>query len=200
VYDRRGYGKSPALQGSRSIHYLHEYALQELPQVLAHYIPGQDYVLFGHSDGGSIALIHAAERPPRLRGVLTEAAHVFVEEVSLQGIAAAREAYAQGRLAGLEKYHGDKTAAIFHAWADTWQSPWFRSWDICYLLPSIACPLLALQGAQDQYGSAAQLDAITRLAPHARQQMLEQCGHTPHAEQAEQVIDVAAAFLRELPQ
>lgn len=195
VYDRRGYGRSPALVRARTVHYLHESALAELPAVLAALLPQRDYILFGHSDGGSIALLHGAERPARLRGIVTEAAHVMVEQVTLDGIAGAAEAWQAGKLAGLARYHGDKTAAIFHAWADTWRDPAFAHWHIGYALPSIGCPVLALQGRDDQYGTPAQLDAIVVAVPGARALLLDDCGHTPHAEQAERVLEIAAAFV-----
>lgn len=195
VYDRRGYGQSSPLGAARGIHYLHEYALNELPQVLAALLPARDYWLLGHSDGGSIALIHAAARPARLRGVITEAAHVFVEEVTLEGIRAAREAWDAGKLKGLQRYHGEKTASIFAAWADTWLEPSFAWWNIEYLLPAIACPVLALQGSEDQYGSAAQLAAIAGKTQRGQQRMLPACGHTPHAEAADATLDAMQRFI-----
>lgn len=195
VYDRRGYGLSSPLAAARSIHYLHDYALDELPAVLAALLPEREYWLVGHSDGGSIALIHGAERPARLRGVITEAAHVFVEEVTLEGIRAARAAWDAGKLKGLQRYHGDKTAAIFAAWADTWLEPSFAYWNIEYLLPAIACPVLALQGSEDQYGSAAQLAAIAGKTPRGQQRMLPACGHTPHAEAAGATLDAMQRFI-----
>jgi pimeloyl-ACP methyl ester carboxylesterase len=195
LYDRRGYGQSSALGAARSIHYLHDYALNELPVVLAALLPDRDYWVIGHSDGGSIALIHAAARPAHLRGVITEAAHVFVESVTLDGIRAAREAYGAGKLDGLQRYHGDKTAGIFAAWADTWLEPAFAHWNIEYLLAAIACPVLALQGSEDQYGSAAQLAAIAGKAPRGQQQMLPACGHAPHAEAAGATLDAMLRFM-----
>lgn len=194
VYDRRGYGLSDPLQAGRNIHYLHQYALEELPQVLA-LLAGRPYVVIGHSDGGSIALLHAAAQPPGLRGAITEAAHVFVEDVTLAGIRAAQAAYAEGKLGGLARYHGGKTEQIFHAWSDTWLTPAFSRWNIEYLLASIACPLLALQGAGDQYGTPAQLDAIVHQAPRARRLLVPDCGHTPHQEQPQAVLAAMAEFL-----
>ncbi|KQW87467.1 alpha/beta hydrolase [Massilia sp. Root418] len=197
VYDRRGYGQSVPLAAGRSVHYLHRYALEELPQVLA-LLGGRPYVVLGHSDGGSIALIHAADQPPGLAGVVTEAAHVFVEDVTLAGIREARAAYDAGKLRGLSRYHGAKTDQIFGAWADTWLRPAFGRWNIEYLLPSVTRPVLALQGSGDQYGTVAQLDAIAAQAPRARTAMLPDCGHTPHLEQPEAVLRAVAAFLKEL--
>jgi len=195
VYDRRGYGQSSPLGAVRSIHYLHEYALNELPAVLAALLPQRAYWLVGHSDGGSIALIHAAERPARLRGVITEAAHVFVEAVTLEGIRAAREAWEAGKLKGLERFHGDKTENIFAAWADTWLEPSFAYWNIEYLLPAIACPVLALQGSGDQYGSAAQPAAIAGKTAHGQPLLLPACGHTPHAEATDATLDAMRRFI-----
>lgn len=195
VYDRLGYGKSAPLVQPRSIHYLHEYALIELPQVLAQLLAGRPYIVIGHSDGGSIALLHAAAQPAGLLGVATEAAHVFVEDVTLDGIRAAQVAWDAGKLGGLERYHGAKTAQIFHAWSDTWLAPPFARWNIEYLLAAIACPVLALQGADDQYGTPAQLDAITARAPAARQALLPGCGHTPHQESPAAVLDALAGFI-----
>jgi len=111
-YDRLGYGKSSALQKPRTIHYMHEAALQELPRVLDHLLPNRPYVLVGHSDGGSIALILGAERPRLLKGIITEAAHVFVEPETISGIRAADDAFHGGKLSGLTDYHGERTAVL----------------------------------------------------------------------------------------
>ena len=197
VFDRLGYGQSSPLRTGRSVHYLHRSALEELPQVLA-LLDGRPYVVLGHSDGGSIALIHAADQPSGLLGVVTEAAHVFVEEVTLAGIREARAAYGAGKLRGLSRYHGDKTDQIFGAWADTWLRPAFSCWNIEYLLPSVACPVLALQGSGDQYGTEAQLRAIESQTPSARQAVLPECGHTPHQEQPEAVLTAISEFLKQL--
>ncbi len=195
LYDRLGYGRSAPFAEPRTIDYLHRAALIELPAVLELLPPGRSYFLIGHSDGGSIALIHGAEKPPLLRGIITEAAHVFVEELTLAGIRGAVAACAAGRLEGLSRYHGDKTGAVFSAWADTWLSPAFRHWNITFLLPSITCPVLAVQGAQDQYGTVAQVDAIAGKAPGAVKTMIEACGHVPHREQAGVVLQLMAEFL-----
>ncbi|WP_342118062.1 alpha/beta fold hydrolase [Pseudoduganella sp. OTU4001] len=195
VYDRQGYGLSSPMTAPRSIHYLHQYALVELPAVLRRLAPGREHIVVGHSDGGSIALIYAAGQPDGLRAAVTAAAHVFVEDITLEGIRTAVDAHAAGKLRGLARYHGDKTAQVFSAWADTWLAPPFKHWNIEYLLPAIACPVLALQGAGDQYGSGAQLDAIARGTPGARQLILPECGHSPHIEQAEATVQAMAAFI-----
>ncbi|POZ60087.1 alpha/beta fold hydrolase [Chromobacterium alticapitis] len=198
VYDRQGYGKSDPLSRPRAIHYLHEYALVELPLLLQSLLPDRDYILVGHSDGGSIALLHAAEQPARLKGVIAVAAHVFVEDLTLAGIRQARDAWHAGKLAGLARHHGDKTEALFHAWADTWLSPGFAHWNIEYALPSISSPLLAMQGAGDQYGSAAQLDAIAGQSRRGRQALLPDCGHSPHLESPQAALAAMADFILNL--
>lgn len=195
VHDRQGYGQSSAIDRPRTIHYLHHYALTELPAVIEQVVPGEPYIVIGHSDGGSIGLIHAAERPPRLQGLITEAAHVFVEDITLQGIRAAQEAYDAGRLRGLERHHGDKTHQTFHAWSDTWLATPFAHWNIEYLLPSVACPVLAMQGSDDQYGSPAQVSAIASKVQQGQPLMLQGCGHTPHLEQPDQVLAAMSAFV-----
>ena len=200
LYDRLGYGLSDALQQTRATDYLHRYALDELPEVLAVLLPGQAYILIGHSDGGSIALLHAAQRPPLLQAIVTEAAHVFVEPVTLEGIRVADRAYADGKLKGLQKYHGDKTEQIFKAWSDTWLTPAFADWNIEADLPRIDCPALIMQGVDDQYGTPAQVDAIAAGiakgdGPAAHKAMLPDCGHSPHQEQPQAVLDLMRDFI-----
>lgn len=199
VYDRLGYGASPALPRPRTLSYLHQYALDELPQLLSSLIPERDYVLIGHSDGASIGLIHAAERPAQLRGLICEAAHVFVEPETLAGIADATQAFQAGKLQGLAKYHGEKTASLFRAWSDTWQSDWFRHWNIEYVLPAIACPVLVIQGLEDQYATLAQVEAIVSQVPRAQQLVVENCGHAPHLERPDELLQHMQAFIEALP-
>ncbi|AKZ63393.1 alpha/beta hydrolase [Herbaspirillum hiltneri N3] len=205
LYDRLGYGLSDALQQTRAPDYLHRYALDELPSILVALLPQQAYILIGHSDGGSIALLHAAQRAPLLRAIVTEAAHVFVEPVTLDGIRAADRAYADGKLKGLQKYHGDKTGQIFKAWSETWLAPAFADWNIEADLPRIACPALVMQGVDDQYGTPAQVDAIVAgiagsAGGHlgtARPAMLAGCGHSPHQEQPQAVLELMRDFVLE---
>jgi pimeloyl-ACP methyl ester carboxylesterase len=198
VYERQGYGQSSPQPAPRSIHYLHQSALVELPAVMERLAPGREHVVVGHSDGGSIALIYAAGRPQGLRGVISAAAHVFVEEITIEGIHAVLASHSAGKMRALARYHGDKAELVFSSWADTWLAPWFRQWNIEYLLPAIACPLLAMQGSDDHYGSGAQLDAIERGTPGARQLMLPGCGHSPHIEQPAAALDAMAAFINPL--
>lgn len=195
VYDRLGYGRSSPLTDPRTIHYLHEYALTELPEVISQLIPARNYFLIGHSDGGSIALIHASEKPAHLQGIITEAAHVFVEKETLDGIRVVADAFNAGKLRGLSRFHGEKTEGIFKAWSDTWLSDWFKYWNIEYLLPSIECPVLVLQGTKDQYGTVAQVESIASKTLNAQKAMVERCGHAPHQESTDVILQLMTEFL-----
>ena len=196
VYDRIGFGKSSDLNKNRTINYLHDSALNELPLVLSLAIPNQEYILVGHSDGGSIALIHASEQPELLKAIITEAAHVFVENETIKGIKLAKSAWLQGKLDGLNRYHGEKTESLFLAWANTWLNNGFKYWNIEYLLPSINCPIFAIQGSDDQYGTEKQLNLITSLIPkNATSEMVQNCGHTPHKDEKEKIIHIMSNFI-----
>ena len=197
VYDRIGHGRSSGLGQQRTIHYLHSHALVELPLVVRHSLAARPYFLIGHSDGASIALIAGADRSPQLRGIITMAAHIMVEACTLEGIEAAKQAYDQGKLRQLLlRYHGEQTDVLFHAWADTWTSHWFRSWNIEYLLPAIEVPLLVLQGREDQYGTRNQVEQIVaRSGGSATPLLLEDCGHAPHLEFPELCLDLMACFI-----
>jgi pimeloyl-ACP methyl ester carboxylesterase len=195
-YDRNGYGRSSPFRKPRTVRYLHEAALEELPHVIGQLLPDRHYVLIGHSDGGTISLIFGAEQPPLLEGIITEAAHVFVEPETLQGIRTAERAFQQGKMRGLAKYHGEKTTAVFRAWSESWLDESFARWNIEDLLPSIACPVLAIQGRGDQYATPAQLKAIVSgVGPAARSLLIDGCGHSPHAERPEDVLNTMTRFI-----
>ncbi len=200
VYDRLGYGLSSALPPPRPIDYLHTAALRDLPQVIEGLLPANaPHIVFGHSDGGSIALIYGATRPRQLRGIVTEAAHAFVEEITLAGIREAVAAYQDGKLAGLARYHGAKTEDVFRGWSETWLDPRFASWNIEALLPRIEVPLLVIQGEDDQYGTARQVHSIARKsAGPAKEALLPGCGHTPHRECPQVVLSATVDFVRSL--
>jgi pimeloyl-ACP methyl ester carboxylesterase len=198
VYDRWGYGKSDPFTLPRPASYLHDEALAGLPDVLDECGIGRA-ILVGHSDGGSIALIFASTRPERVRAVITEAAHVFVESVTLEGIRDAVKVYASTDLGKrLERYHGDKTDLVFHGWADTWLSPEFRDWNIEEFLPGVRCPVLVIQGIDDRYGTPAQVSAIERQVSGPASSLLIRCGHIPHAEAQAQVLEGMARFIESL--
>ena len=199
IYDRWGHGRSDPLDVKRTLGYVHGEALDSLPEVLDH-SHVDDAILIGHSDGGSIALIFAAEYPEVTRGIITEAAHVFVEETTLQGIREALVIYNTTDLKQkLTRYHGDNTEKIFRAWSDTWLQPDFRSWDIQDCLPKIKCPLLVIQGEDDQYGTAAQVEAITsQVTGKSKPLLIPNCGHIPHKEARDRVVREMTEFILEL--
>lgn len=197
LYDRRGHGRSSALTQPRTSRYLHEYALDELPKVLAVLIPGRRFLLIGHSDGGSISLIFGAEKPDGLLGIITMAAHVMVDQVTVDGVEQAVAAWEQGKLKrGLSRHHGEKSEALFQAWAGTWTSSRFRSWSIEDVLPSVEAPLLVLQGRDDHYGTPAQVEAIvTRCGGSATPVLIEGCGHAPHLDLPALTLDLTSCFV-----
>ena len=196
LYDRWGHGRSDPLDVERTIRYVHEEALNSLPEVLNHFHV-DDAILIGHSDGGSIALIFAAEYPETVRGIITEAAHVFVEEITLQGIREAVDIYKNTHLKKkLAGYHGDNTEKIFRAWYETWLQPEFKSWDIQDCLPKIKCPVLVIQGEDDQYGTAAQVEAISKqVTGQSKPLLIPNCAHTPHKEARDRVTQEMTEFI-----
>lgn len=195
VYDRLGYGRSSPATCTWTKDYLRDYALSELPEVISRLIPATEYFLIGHSDGGTIALIHASEKPVHLQGIITEAAHVFVEEETLRSIQTAVDAFYAGKLRGLFRYHGEKTEKLFKAWSDAWLSDFFRHWNIEYVLPRIECPVLVLQGTGDQYGTVAQVESIVSGTSDVRTEMMAACGHAPHQERPDVVLKLMGEFL-----
>ena len=163
---------------------MHREALQVLPELLR-LLDIERPVLIGHSDGGTIALLHAAHH--QVSACIVMAPHVIVEDVSVNAIEAAREAYEHGPLrARLAPFHADVDGA-FWQWNDIWLSPAFRSYDIRQEISAIRAPLMAIQGEDDPYGTMAQIDEIAVAVPHTRLVKLAQCGHSPHKDQPEAV-------------
>lgn len=194
VYDRLGHGLSDPRPASHDPHFLQEEATSILPELLAQF--QLDLVwLLGHSDGGTIALIFAAEFPDIPVKVMTVAAHVFVETETRQGIAVLRDAYRTASLRDkLLKYHGDKTDSLFTGWSDCWLSTEFDTWSIVDRLAQIECPVFAVQGTHDEYGTLAQLHAIAASVRHARVLELPDCGHMPHLQQRARFLQVLEHF------
>lgn len=197
VHSRHGYGASSAPAVPRKADYLHVEALEHLPALLAALGIARP-ILFGHSDGASIALVHAGSGHD-VAGLVLEAPHVFVEEETLAGIRAAGEAWRASDLpARLARHHAD-APRVFSDWHDTWLSAAFRDWNIEGVLPAISAPALVLQGAGDEYGTAAQLESIARQAGGGCETiMLEECGHAPHRDRREAVLEAAARFVATL--
>ncbi|MFO1350314.1 MAG: alpha/beta hydrolase [Gammaproteobacteria bacterium] len=197
VYSRYGYGGSDPLEAPRQPDFMHEEGLRVLPALLES-LGVIRPILFGHSDGGSIALIHAGGAGRPVAGVIALAPHVMVEDLSIASIRAARQAYATTDLrARLGRYHADPDSA-FRGWNDIWLDPAFRAWNIEEFLPRIACPVLAIQGVDDEYGTLEQIERIARLAPAVELLTLAQCGHSPHRDQPQAVIEAACRFIARL--
>lgn len=200
IYSRHGYGRSDALANARAVDYMHAEAIDVLPQLLAQ-LDIRQPILFGHSDGASIALIHAATYPDCVAGVIVLAPHIFVEQLSIDSIAAASQIYRTTDLKQkLSRYHDDPDSA-FRGWNDIWLHPDFRAWSIEPLLPRICAPILAIQGEQDEYGTMAQIDELARAASAAgivQRLKLQQCGHSPQKDQPQAVIEAAAGFIANL--
>jgi pimeloyl-ACP methyl ester carboxylesterase len=199
VFSRWGYGaSSPRRPEERwGPDFMHRQALDFLPaffQALG-IRPGRERLWFyGHSDGGSIALIYAAHHPEGLEGIVLAAPHVLVEEVTLESIRKARKAYLESDLKPrLARHHQDPDSAFF-GWCEAWLDPAFRVWDIRPLLPRIRAPILAIQGYEDEYGTMLQIEEIARLAPRVELVKLQGCGHAPHRDQPEAVIAAVRRF------
>jgi pimeloyl-ACP methyl ester carboxylesterase len=196
AYSRAGYGRSSPGRRPLPPDYHSVEALEVLPKVLAAAGISRP-VLIGHSDGGTIALIYAGEAASPPQAVVTMAAHVFNEEVTVRGIEAAREAFANTDLRQrLSVYHGDNVDQAFWGWCDAWLSPAFRSWSVEAVLPEVSCPVLVIQGKDDHYGTVAQVDAIAgQVSGPAQRLILQDCGHAPHLEQPEKSCGAIADFL-----
>ena len=194
VYSRFGYGRSDGLPGKRTPRFMHEEALDVLPGLLDQ-LGIERPLLIGHSDGASIALIHAAASGRPVRGLVCMAPHVFVEPVCVESIARIRETYRASDLKQrLAKYHA-RVDDAFLGWADIWLEPEFRDWSIEDTIGRIVQPMLLIQGRDDEYGTLAQLDRIEALAKSAISRLvLDRCGHSPHRDQEAAVIDAIEAF------
>ena len=196
-YDRWGHGGSEPLTSPRGRDFLEREACRALPDVLeALAIEGP--VLYGHSDGGSIALLFAAADPDGARAVITEAAHVFSEAHTASGFADVVAAYEHGDLrARLARHHGDNVDGMFRGWAEFWQRSDMRDWQITDRLPALRCPLLAIQGCEDEHGTPAQVESIAAGAGGLVETfMIAGCRHAPHLEATDVVVARVAAFLR----
>ena len=201
VYARRGYGRSAPIadvrgSGRHGPDYMHREAQHTLPALLDA-VGVRHPVLIGHSDGATIALLHAAEHP--VTACVAMAPHVFVEEVAIRAIEQARQAYLHGGLRERLARHHESVDCAFWQWNDVWLSAAFRAFDIRPECRAITAPLLLVQGLQDEYGTLTQLDAIEAAAPHAQRLVLDGCGHSPHRDQPASLTEALARFLSPLP-
>jgi pimeloyl-ACP methyl ester carboxylesterase len=199
VYSRPGYGRSTPRAPTQTwgLDFMHRQAQDVLPALLR--ALGIDTAteppwLFGHSDGGSIALLHAARFPGRVAGAGVMAPHIFVEDISVASIEQAARAYMETDLRQrLARYHDDPDSA-FWGWNRAWLSAPFRAWNIETELGTIGCPLLAVQGVDDEYGTLAQIRGIAQRAPQTQLLELAACGHSPHKDQADALIAAVHRF------
>jgi len=201
AYSRLGFGRSPPRLTPWTPRFMHEEALQLMPAIRRR-LDLDRVVLLGHSTGASMSLIHAGEAGLPTAGVVAIAPIAFIEDSNLQSIGRMRERYPGERLReSLARYHDDPDA-VFFGWADTWLDPAFRHWSLAPSLPGIRCPILTIRGERDEYVSGAQTEAIRRLAtasPRIDTLELPACGHAPHRDQPEAVIDALLGFLEGLP-
>jgi pimeloyl-ACP methyl ester carboxylesterase len=209
IYSRRGYGQSDAIahiraepawqnglrSGRLAPDYMHEEAWNVLPDLLRQ-LQIRQPVLLGHSDGASIALLHASRFP--VQACIALAPHVMVEDITLQAIEQARQAYEQGDLRSrLARYHADVDCA-FWQWNDVWLSPGFRSFDIREDCRHISAPVLAIQGLDDPYGTMAQIEQLEPPAQLIQRVALDACGHSPQRDQAARTTGLINGFLAPL--
>ena len=195
VYDRSGYGRSSPGPSYYGPNFMYDEAERSLPDLL-NLLAIKEPVLFGHSDGGTIALIAAASGRVPATAVVTIAAHIFVEEACLNGVREITRRRDQV-LTGMARHHNDP-ATTFDRWSNVWQDPKFAQFDMRGDLPQIKCPLLVLQGDRDEYATAEMIQGVTDKVPHAIGHFLNECGHIAHREQPELVVAELTNFLNNL--
>ncbi len=202
VYSRPGYGRSTPRAADElwDLDFMHRQAHEVLPALLA--ALGVDTAarppwLFGHSDGASIALLHAARFPQRVAGAIVLAPHILVEDLSVASIEKARTAYLETDLRQRLARHHDDPDSAFWGWNRIWLHPPFRQWSIEAELAAITCPLLAVQGLDDEYGTLEQVRGIARRAPQTQLLELSDCGHSPHRDQGAELITAATQFVQQ---
>ncbi|MBM7130621.1 alpha/beta hydrolase [Dyella mobilis] len=196
AYDRLGFGQSDAHPGTLGNGFIHEEARGDFLALRRHLGIGA-FIAFGHSVGGGMAVGCAAEYPDDCKMLITESAQAFVEDRTIAGIEQARVAFQQpGQLERLKKYHGEKAAWALHAWIDTWLGAGFANWCLDEDLRRVACPVLAIHGDGDEYGSIHHPERIVGLSPGvSRMEIVEGCGHVPHREQPALVLSLLQRFI-----
>lgn len=199
AYDRLGFGRSDARTERPSLRFVEEEAEEVFPRLhVALRLEG--FALLGHSVGGGMAANIAARHPEACEALVTVSAQAFVEERTVAGIERAKRQFeGPAQFARLSRYHGDKAPWVLDAWTGTWLSPAFADWSLFEVLPQVACPVLAVHGESDEYGSHRFPESIAeRTSGPASALILENCGHIPHREQPEVLLDAVGAFLADL--
>lgn len=205
VYERYGYGHSTPLQEDRSFDYLEVEGSYYLPKLITKLgLDAQELILVGHSDGGSITLVYASLFPKNIKMAVSMAAHVFNEPLSIGSIKKLEALYKTNEKLkrSFEKYHFDHTDSTFYAFANTITHPGFRDWNIEHFLKHITAPIIAIQGFDDEYGTALQVESIVFNAPNKsnRNVMIPNCGHSPHLQKQSFVIKQIVDFYRSINQ
>lgn len=196
AFSRFGHGQSDPPPRPRTPTFMHEEALEVLPEVLRAAHDGEPPILVGHSDGASIALIYASEHP--VTGLALLAPHVFVEQICVDAITEIRGTFENvGLRERMARHHRDPDAA-FHGWCDVWLDPEFRDWNLEPLLPKIAAPALLIQGRDDEYGTLAQIETIQRGLAGPTERFIVSGGHSPHLEHPDEVPAVIATFIERI--
>ncbi len=197
VYSRYGSGHSDPQAAPHAVTYMHDEAQKTLPDLLAQ-LKIENPILVGHSDGGSISLIYAGTFH-HVRGLILLAPHVFVEDLSVQSIADEKVRFETSNMPEKMARHHKDAARTFWGWNDIWLHAEFRHWNIEEYLPRISCPILAIQGRDDQYGTMAQVEAIARQARGPVEILaLDDCRHSAHRDQPEAVLEAICRFVRDM--
>lgn len=198
AYSRRGHGCSDPTDWPRPIDFLQNEAIDVVPKLLDNLGIGK-VVCVGHSEGGSISLVYAATYPERVKGVAIEAAHVLVERCNLEAIAQIRNEYGTGELRKhLQRHHGDNVDCAFYGFTESWLNPDFKGWNIENYGKQIRCPVLAIHGTRDEYISREHFDRLVGLFERPAETLLLDCGHAPHEECPDEVLDRMAQFIGSL--
>lgn len=197
IYDRYGYGRSEKFSEPRTSNYLSREAFEFLPELLKKLKITEKLILIGHSDGGSIALLYASKYSSRILGLITEADHLYCEEITIAGIKDTIKDYEEGNLrSALRMFHGDKTDAVFYGWSHVWIAEENKNWNIESFLPLITCPVLAIQGRDDAYGSEKQLVSKKKhIRGPVEIMYIDNCGHIPHFEATNDVKTKMVTFI-----
>jgi pimeloyl-ACP methyl ester carboxylesterase len=195
AYDRLGFGKSDPYPGQLGLDFIREEAQVTLP-ALCDQLELDRFVGFGHSVGGGMAIAAAAAFPARCQAVVTESAQAFVERRTIEGTSDAKRAFGQeSQLDRLKKYHGRKAEWVLNAWVETWLAPAFAGWNLDEDLAGVQCPVLAIHGEHDEYGSVAHPERIRAFARGPATVAILACGHVPHREKETAVLDAVREFL-----
>lgn len=196
AYDRLGFGRSDPFQGEWTTSFIRAEADTFFP-VLRERLGIDDFIAMGHSVGGAMAALCAAEFPAACRALITESAQAFVEDRTLQGILEAKAAFQQeGQLERLARYHGDKARWVLEAWTETWLCPEFRSWSLDADLSAVVCPALVIHGEEDEFGSVRHAWRIAAaIAGETRVEILPGCRHVPHREAEAAITALIKGFL-----